>query len=134
MSHGEMAGGVIQSAKLIVGDVDYLEHINAYVDENNDVDKLIDEYLRKNKGETIIVVTDIFGGSVNNSWLKRLNSVKNLYLVSGMSLQLIIQLVLSIDSQNNADVKKIIKDALALTKQGFKFCNEIDLNSGTDEF
>lgn len=134
MSHGEMAGGVVQSAKLIVGDVDYLEHINAYVDENNDVDKLIDEYLRKNKGETIIVVTDIFGGSVNNSWLKRLNSVKNLYLVSGMSLQLIIQLVLSIDSQNNADVKKTIKDALALTKQGFKFCNEIDLNSGTDEF
>ncbi|WP_206463635.1 hypothetical protein [Ligilactobacillus pobuzihii] len=70
MSHGKMAEGVVQSAKMIVGDVKYLDYINAYVNKDIDVDNQIKHYLAENAGQTIIVCTDIFGDSVNNNWLK----------------------------------------------------------------
>ena len=93
MSHGTMAQGVVQSAKMIVGDVKFLDYINAYVDGNDDIEKKIVDYLNQNRGQTIIVCTDIFGGSVNNNWMKYLNKEGNLYLIAGLSLPLIIELV-----------------------------------------
>ena len=58
MSHGTMAQGVVQSAKMIVGDVKFLDYINAYVDGNDDIEKKIVDYLNQNRGQTIIVCTD----------------------------------------------------------------------------
>ena len=46
MSHGTMAQGVVQSAKMIVGDVQFLEYINAYVDQETNIDQQIKTFLK----------------------------------------------------------------------------------------
>lgn len=134
MSHGTMAQGVVQSAKMIVGDVKFLDYINAYVDGNDDIEKKIVDYLNQNRGQTIIVCTDIFGGSVNNNWMKFLNKEGNLYLIAGLSLPLIIELVLKIEQKSQDNINKIIKRSIKSAKDSVKFCNEINLDIKRDEF
>ncbi|KGG54740.1 MULTISPECIES: PTS sugar transporter subunit IIA [Lactobacillus] len=134
MSHGTMAQGVVQSAKMIVGDVKFLDYINAYVDGNDDIEKKIVDYLNQNRGQTIIVCTDIFGGSVNNNWMKYLNKEGNLYLIAGLSLPLIIELVLKIEQKSQDNINKIIKRSIKSAKDSVKFCNEINLDIKRDEF
>ncbi|KJY54493.1 PTS Man IIA [Lactobacillus kimbladii] len=134
MSHGTMAQGVVQSAKMIVGDVKFLDYINAYVDGNDDIEKKIVDYLNQNRGQTIIVCTDIFGGSVNNNWMKYLNKEGNLYLIAGLSLPLIIELVLKIEQKSQDNINKIIKRSIKSAKDSVKFCNELNLDIKRDEF
>ena len=134
MSHGTMAQGVVQSAKMIVGDVKFLDYINAYIDGNDDIEKKIVDYLNQNLGQTIIVCTDIFGGSVNNNWMKYLNKEGNLYLIAGLSLPLIIELVLKIEQKSQDNINKIIKRSIKSAKDSVKFCNEINLDIKRDEF
>ena len=134
MSHGTMAQGVVQSAKMIVGDVKFFDYINAYVDGNDDIEDKIVDYLNKNRGQTIIVCTDIFGGSVNNNWMKYLNKESNLYLIAGLSLPLIIDLVLKIEQKSQDNINKIIKRSIKSAKDSVKFCNELNLDINRDEF
>lgn len=134
MSHGTMAQSVVQSAKMIVGDVKFLDYINAYVDGNDDIEKKIVDYLNQNRGQTIIVCTDIFGGSVNNNWMKYLNKEGNLYLIAGLSLPLIIELVLKIEQKSQDNINKIIKRSIKSAKDSVKFCNELNLDIKRDEF
>lgn len=134
MSHGTMAQGVVQSAKMIVGDVKFLDYINAYVDGNDDIEKKTVDYLNQNRGQTIIVCTDIFGGSVNNNWMKYLNKEGNLYLIAGLSLPLIIELVLKIEQKSQDNINKIIKRSIKSAKDSVKFCNELNLDIKRDEF
>lgn len=134
MSHGTMAQGVVQSAKMLVGDVKFLDYINAYVDGNDDIEDKIVDYLNKNRGQTIIVCTDIFGGSVNNNWMKYLNKESNLYLIAGLSLPLIIDLVLKIEQKSQDNINKIIKRSIKSAKDSVKFCNELNLDIKRDEF
>ncbi|AUJ31027.1 hypothetical protein BSQ49_12350 (plasmid) [Liquorilactobacillus hordei] len=134
MSHGKMAEGVVQSAKMIVGDVKYLDYVNAYVDKDVDVDNQIKHYLAENAGQTIIVCTDIFGGSVNNNWLRYMKQEKNIYLVAGLSLPLLIELVLGLGKKSNENINSIIERAIENAKNSVKFCNEIDFEVTKDDF
>lgn len=134
MSHGTMAQGVVQSVKMIVGDVQFLEYINAYVDQETNIDSKIKAFLKQNNNQTIIVCTDLFGGSVNNCWMKYLESEKNLYLIAGMSLPLIIDLVLKIEQKSGENINDIINSSIKSAKESLTFCNQLDFRPTQEEF
>ena len=134
MSHGTMAQGVVQSAKMIVGDVQFLEYINAYVDQETNIDHQIKTFLKQNNNQTIIVCTDLFGGSVNNYWMKYLDSDKNLYLIAGLSLPLIIELVLKIEQKSGENINDIITSSIKNAKKSLTFCNKLDFHLTHEEF
>ena len=134
MSHGTMAQGVVQSAKMIVGDVQFLEYINAYVDQETNIDQQIKTFLKQNNNQTIIVCTDLFGGSVNNYWMKYLDSEKNLYLIAGLSLPLIIELVLKIEQKSGENINDIITSSIKNAKKSLTFCNKLDFHLTHEEF
>lgn len=134
MSHGTMAQGVVQSAKMIVGDVQFLEYINAYVDQETNIDHQIKTFLKQNNNQTIIVCTDLFGGSVNNYWMKYLDSEKNLYLIAGLSLPLIIELVLKIEQKSGENINDIITSSIKNAKKSLTFCNKLDFHLTHEEF
>lgn len=134
MSHGTMAQGVVQSAKMIVGDVQFLEYINAYVDQEINIDQQIKTFLKQNNNQTIIVCTDLFGGSVNNCWMKYLDSEKNLYLIAGLSLPLIIELVLKIEQKSGENINDIITSSIKNAKKSLTFCNKLDFHLTHEEF
>lgn len=133
MSHGTLAKGMVETSKIILGAIDRLDYICAYVEGNNDVDVLIEEYLKEHRNEEIIVVTDIFGGSINNAWLNRIQSLSNIYLVSGMNLSFIIELMMGLND-DKVDIVKAVKGAIRVSKNSFLYCNELHLVQQHDDF
>jgi fructoselysine and glucoselysine-specific PTS system IIA component len=117
-THGILADGMYESLKMIVGEPRNIQRLNVYVDDQVNYSELIraivagHDYTKAN----LLVITDLFGGSVNNEFLKHVADYP-FYLVSGLNLGLLLELV-------TAD-KEIIGHAQA----NIIFCNDI-LRSG----
>ncbi len=75
-SHGQMASGILSSLKIIYGESDQVEALDCYVEKDFDLSQKIAALMNKYANYELIVITDIFGGSVNNeflTYLKRKN-------------------------------------------------------------
>ena len=70
-SHGYLAQGMKSSLEILMGANDRIECLCAYVDDDTrDVAALIDAWMEsKDPADSWFVVTDIFGGSVNNEFI-----------------------------------------------------------------
>ncbi|MEG1639192.1 MAG: hypothetical protein RR274_06585, partial [Erysipelotrichaceae bacterium] len=87
------------------------------------MDELSDE-------DKLIIITDIFGGSVNNEFMKYL-SVRSFHLISGMNLALLISVFLD----KNENTKEAIKAVLKEVTSSVKYCNEeIEFDSVSEDF
>lgn len=72
-SHGYLAQGMKSSLEILMGSDDRIECLCAYVDDDSrDVAALIDAWMEtRDPADSWFVVTDIFGGSVNNEFIQR---------------------------------------------------------------
>lgn len=132
-SHGDLADGICSSLKIIMGEQSNIKTLCAYMKEDFDLRKEISIILEDLSDEDkLIVVTDIFGGSVNNEFMNYLNK-KNLYLISGLNLPLVIELV-TISDEN--DIERGVIKALENSKNSIQYCNAIikSLNQEEDTF
>ena len=134
MSHGPLAKGMLETLKFIVGDVENIDTLCAYVDGNNDVEQMIDRYLSQNSENELIVLTDIFGGSINNEWLKRLPKLENVYLVSGVNLSLLVEIYLKSQTATTFKLPEVIDHAIHSSSEAMKFCNRLNYEQVADEF
>ncbi|MFS0603862.1 PTS sugar transporter subunit IIA [Peribacillus frigoritolerans] len=124
-SHGYLAQGILNSVHIIMGDVEHVDTLCAYVDKNNDIDQLVDQKLKQMKEDPNIewiVITDIFGGSVNNTFMNKLDE-HNFHLISGLNLPLLIDLLSNINI--NKTTKELIEQSLELSRGTIKYCNEL---------
>lgn len=95
-SHGVFASGIKSSAEIILGKCDNLDTIDAYVEENRPIKNELDAILEKvADSDEMIVFTDLMGGSVTNAVVLAMAQRPNVYILSGMNLPLIVE-VLSI--------------------------------------
>ena len=93
IGHGTMAEGLVSTIKLLVGVQDNIDFINFYTD-NIDYDNILDNYFEKlENNETLIICTDIFFGSVAQKALKYMER-PNTYLINGINLPTLLELVL----------------------------------------
>ena len=78
-------------------------------------------------------VTDIFGGSVNNAFLERIPENKNLYVISGLNLPLMLELLGEYEEYRDAE--SLIRASILNTNDSVHFCNqEINQNINDEEF
>lgn len=134
MSHGNLAEGMLNTLNIIVGTVQDVDIRCVYVDGNNDVEKIIDNYLAEFGLNELIVITDIFGGSVNNEWLKRIPNFSNIYLISGMNLNLVINIYLGYKNVSSKDFGSFLKEMVESSSKSIIYCDDIDFNLTGDEF
>jgi fructoselysine and glucoselysine-specific PTS system IIA component len=120
-SHGKFASGILNSLQLICGDNQSVMAIDCYVEETFDLSKTISKTMEQYQQDEVVVVTDIFGGSVNNEFLRYLGQ-PNFYLISGLNLPLLIELVTHINSKK--PMSEIINMVLNSSKEMIQFCNE----------
>ncbi|EQC79664.1 PTS system, mannose-specific IIA component [Enterococcus sp. HSIEG1] len=73
------------------------------------------------KQHEMIVITDIFGGSVNNEFLRYIQQ-PNFYLIAGLNLPLLIELTTQL--QGGGAISETIHQTLANSKDMIQFCNE----------
>lgn len=122
-SHGYYSKGMLSSLEIIMGKQNNISTICGYVDDNN-VEEEIDKLINENKDNELIVFTDLLGGSVNNIFLKYINN-KNLHLIAGANLAVLIEIVNIIDQE---DVWERIKEIVNKAGKSIVLCDEELIN------
>ncbi|WP_201308376.1 PTS sugar transporter subunit IIA [Companilactobacillus farciminis] len=120
-SHGKFASGILSSLKLLYGNTDSVTAMDCYIDPKYDLQKNVKKVIDENSNNRLLVITDIFGGSVNNEFLKYIKK-PNFYLVSGLNLPFLLELMTQITG--SSDLESLIKQVLDNSKKSIQFCNE----------
>ena len=131
-SHGGFSKGIYESIKIIIGEQAGVDIITAFIDGKNDIEVLVNGTLEKiPSSDEIIVCTDVFGGSVKTKFMKQLKTRKNLYLITGMNLPLLMQLFLSAEE----NTERMILDIVNSEDTHVKYCNSmIETQDVEDDF
>ena len=133
-SHGSFASGILSSLELICGKQTNIEALDCYTEESFDLASEVSEIINNNQEKEIIVVTDIFGGSVNNEFLQYIHN-SHFFLVAGMNLPFLVELVTQIEFVYS--LEDCINEALSNSKVSIQFCNNIlknELQGKEEEF
>lgn len=98
-THGYLADGFAGVIKMIVGEMENLETLCCYMDEDFDLDETIGKIMERHDFETynLVVCTDIMGGSVNNGFVKWMEKYP-FHLVTNTNLAFLIDLLLTADN------------------------------------
>lgn len=120
-THGKFAEGICNSMEIIMGKQNNVVSLCAYTDGESDIKDRVKNLLNSySADDEIIVMTDIFGGSVNNEFMNY-KERKNFYLVSGVNLTLLLGML----ALQDESVENMINSALADATDGMKFCNKL---------
>ena len=111
-THGKLAEGLKSAITLIVGEQEDITFINAYVGDLNFEEELVKYLAEITDEDTLIVMTDLFGGSVNQTILRKLDLNKS-YLITGVNLAVLLELALM-------DAENISKETILQTVQSGK--------------
>jgi len=103
-AHGTLPEGIQSSLEIIMGSLENVFLIQAYVGENKSLKEEIDSVLEHiNNEDELIVFTDLMGGSVTNQILQYALK-ENVYIISGFNLPLLLEVLLADPSSPVLDV------------------------------
>jgi fructoselysine/glucoselysine PTS system EIIA component len=124
-SHGQFAEGIKHSLTMIVGEQPDVSTLCAYLTEDFDIKGVVQGIMDSLPAEDeLIVITDIFGGSVSNEFMKYIDN-ERIHLVAGLNLPLLIELVTS--HSHVPDTTLWLKKILESSKSSIQYCNELVL-------
>ena len=97
----------------------------AYTDDQYDIKAEIHKKLELLAPEDeLIVISDLFGGSVNNEFTTTLTGTdKKIYLIAGMNLALLMNLTVRKDE--DIDTEQLIKECVEESKSTIIYCNDL---------
>lgn len=135
MSHGNLASTLIESAKMILGDLpeDYYDVIHLHTDNTfAQIENQLKELLEKYEDNQILIMTDIYGGTPFNIASRFYRKSDNISLISGMNLDMVLEYFSSdLDYNISKFIDEIIsvsKDSIALyTKNESEIYADIDI-------
>lgn len=125
IGHGRFAEGIKSVANIIVGDLSEVTFMNTYVDDI-DFHIELDNYFSENKN--VLVLTDLFGGSVNQAIIQYITKV-NIDVITGINIPLILEILISNTTGNNLDFRRIISSA----KEQIVYVNDMLENLNNEE-
>ena len=129
-SHGRLAEGMKDTLGIILGELPDLTTLCAYVDPDVTLAQQVKDVLaRKVPGEEMLVVTDLFGGSVNNEMLTVLPEYPAVHLICGMNASLVLTLASNDEALTQDELAECIADAKAQIID----CNLLLKNAAQDE-
>lgn len=130
-SHHLMAEGLKDTLQYIGSSLDHIEAVCAYMD-NIPVEQQLKNAIGKiDKNDEYIIFTDMLGGSVNQEAIKYLQH-PNVYIITGMSLPIVLSIVLSLSSYDKVD-ETVIRSAIEDAKQQTVFVNDVVRNLEADD-
>lgn len=120
-SHGNFATGILNSVELILGRQDNIHTLCAYINEGEDLIEQVNNLMASfTHDDELIVLTDIFAGSVNNEFARFIKR-PGFHLIAGLNLPLIIDLLISTMDE---DTPLLISESLANARQSIQYCNQ----------
>ena len=110
-SHGRYASGIKTSLEILIGkeDANKLTVIDAYID-GNDVDAQLEDFFNNvDDSEQVLMLSDLYGGSVNQKMYLYLNR-SNTYLVAGVNLAFVLEICM-LDEVDSDTLERIVEQA-----------------------
>ena len=81
-SHGSLAKGLLSSLQIIMGNLNNIDALSFYENQEGVEDlKKLEKYLEENKENDLIVLSDLYGGSVNQEVIKKTEKYKNIRIL-----------------------------------------------------
>lgn len=113
-SHGTMASGMKRSVELLSGKNDRLTVFDAYVDNCRLEDALDDFFAHSKKEDQKILLSDLYGGSVNQKMALYLDR-PNTWLIAGVNLALVLELALQ-EKVQEEELESLVEESRKLLK------------------
>lgn len=131
-SHGRLASGIKTSIEILMGESSArnLTIIDAYIDSSNIDLQLKDFFDQVDEKEQVLMLSDLYGGSVNQKMYLYLNR-KNTYLVSGVNLAFVLEICM-LEQVDNEILERIIQQAREM--QRVIYFDEIQEIGNDEEF
>lgn len=121
-THSVFTDGIKNAMELVTGEQNSVSTLCAYTNDMTEVETPIKEIIDALcDDEELIVTTDIFGGSVNNEFMKYL-SKSNIYLIAGVNLPLLFELIMNLESENTV---QMIETAVKNARKQLQYCNPL---------
>jgi fructoselysine and glucoselysine-specific PTS system IIA component len=121
-AHGTLPEGIQSSLEIIMGSLENIFLIQAYVGENKSLKEEIDSVLEHiNNEDELIVFTDLMGGSVTNQILQYALK-ENVYIISGFNLPLLLEVLLADPS---SPVLEVIETGINNARNQIVFVNKL---------
>ena len=117
LTHGEFSRGITQSCRMILGDVAAPLALSIRPDSSTDmVNSMLENAIcAYPKNETVVLLTDIPGGSTTRSALSMLNTHSNLIVISGLNLGLLLEIAVLETAgdlmEDRAQIEEILAEA-----------------------
>lgn len=122
-SHVWLAEGMKSSLELVLGPQEQVDVLSAYTEEPYNIQNEIEKKLNAlADGDELIVITDLFGGSVNNEFISAVAGKKNVHLVAGLNLAFCVNIVVRKDDER--DTPLLIREVLEEARQSLQYCND----------
>lgn len=121
-SHGTLADSMLCSIEMIMGRQERIRTMCAYLNGENEISLRVERFMKERSAEDEwIVVTDLFGGSVNNEFMAYAQSGE-ICLLSGMNLAMLLTLTENLD---NPDRESMLQDVLSAAQEGCVDCSAL---------
>ena len=129
-THGHFARGIKSSLDIIIGQTDNIFLVEAYVEENKGIEEEINELLKTlAENDELIIFTDLLGGSITNQ-VMRFTRGKNVHVVSGFNLALLIEVLMA---DTDTPAAEVIENAITNAKDQIVYVTKlITANNGED--
>lgn len=129
LSHGKLSSGMKFTAEMIIGKTQNLHSIGMDPDEG--VDKLLQDLkdlMAEHPESKFVLLTDLFGGSVNNRVYEQFQADPNVEIIAGMNLSLVLELVLQPDVTSES-----VRSSIELAKENMLYMRDVSMKGGDDE-
>lgn len=110
ITHSTLAEGFYNSTKFLSGLTTNVKFIDAYVDESDWTKEAVEIISSQDKDKELIVLTDIYGGSVNQKMTLMLAKY-HFILITGVNLPLVLSLVLETQPLTKEKCKNLVEEA-----------------------
>jgi len=128
-THGTFSSGIKSSLDIIIGQMDNVFIIDAYVDGNKSIEEGLTAILKNvHAHDELVAFSDLLGGSITNQILQYALK-ENVHVVSGINLPLLIDVMLADADTPIADV---IENAITNAKDQIVYVNKL-INSNKEE-
>lgn len=95
MSHGNMAAEIVQSAKMIVGEIEAAVVSMTEIDGMSGTTEKLTQLLTPMGNEPVLIVADLKGGTPCNVAMMQMSERPNLRVLSGLNLAMVIEAAVS---------------------------------------
>jgi fructoselysine and glucoselysine-specific PTS system IIA component len=129
-SHGNFSSGIKSALDIIIGKMENVYIIDAYVDGNNTIEEALNTVLINLQAkDELVVFSDLMGGSVTNQVL-RFALKENVHIISGMNLPLLIDIILA---DADTPIETVIENGISIAKEQVVYVNKLIHNENAHD-